>query len=186
MTTSIIVTLSLLGVVGVLKLWEKYQSSKSNKILQRVTNINAPSYSLMIIFKKPTIEIKTRLENLIEASGYKIEALKTLKTKFYHWNDDIYFDRKIIKKGIIELKDLVVFNDPEFVVITDQNNIAQLSKDFDCKIIVGIWERVSWSVLLDIYENGQLTSKTSVIEDLADNNNVNPVLTPYKLDRIVV
>ena len=174
MTTSFIVTLSLLGLVGLLKLWEKYQGSTSDKILQRVTNTRSPSYGLMIILTKPTIEVKTRLENLIEASDYEIEGLKTLRTRFDKWNDKIYFDRETIRKGIIELTDSVVFNDPEFVVITDRDKIAQLSRDFDCKILVGIWERVSWSVLLHTYDKGQLTSMTSVIEDKADHDNMNP------------
>lgn len=174
MMTSIIVTLSLAGLVGLLKLWEKYQSWTSDKILQRVTNTKSPSYSLMTILIKPTIEIKTRLETLIEQSDYEIEGLKTFKTRFDQWNDKIYFDRENLRKGIIELTDSVVFNDPEFVIVTDRDRIAQLSKDLDCKIVVGIWERVSWSVLLDIYDRGQLTSKTCVIEDKTDKDNINP------------
>jgi hypothetical protein len=174
MTTSITVTLSLLLLVGLLKLWEKYQNSDSDKILRRVTNIKSPSYSLMTILAKPTIEIKTRLENLIESSDYEIEGLKKLISQFDNWNDRIYFDTNTLRKGIIELTDSVVFNDPEFLIITERDRIKQLSIDLDCKIVVGIWERVSWSVLLDIYERGALISTTSVVDNQADNDNFNP------------
>jgi hypothetical protein len=174
MTTSIIVTLSLLGLVGLLKLWEKYQSSDSDKILKRVTDITSPSFSLLTILKKPTIEIKTRLENLIESSDYEITELKNIKISFSKWNDKIYFDTKSLRKGIVELTDSTVFNDPESIIITDREKIKQLSKDLDSKILVTIWERVSMTVMFDVYDRGLLTSTTSVTEGKADKDDINP------------
>lgn len=174
MTTSIIVTLSLLGLLGLIKLWEKYQTSESDKILKRVADITSPSFSLMAVLSKPTIEIKTRIENLIESADYEIVELKNKNVSFSKWNDKIYFDTKNLKKGIIELSDSIVFNDPESVIITDREKIKQLSKDLDCKILVAIWERVSMTVMFDEYEYGTLTSTTSVTEDKADKDDIKP------------
>lgn len=174
MTASIITTLTLFGLWGLIKLWEKYQRSESDKILKRITEVTTPSYSIMTILTKPTIEIKTRLEKLIESSDYEIAGLINIKGSFANWNDKIYFDTENLRKGIIELTDSTVFNDPESIMITDREKIRQLSKDLNCKVLVTIWERVSMTIIFDEYNCGVLNSTTSVTEGKADNDNKNP------------
>lgn len=174
MPASIITTLVLLGIVVLFKVLEKKQRSEFNKILKRVADVHSPSYSIMTILSKPSTEIKSRLENLIQSSGYEIDRLTNKTDSFAKWNEKIYFDTKKLKKGIIELTESIVFNDPESVIVTDREIIKQLSKELNCKILTGIWERVSWTVMLDVYEGGHIISATSVTDGKADNDNVNP------------
>ena len=174
MSPSIIVTLILLGIWGIFKILEKKQRSEPDRILERLNDTQSFPYSLMIILVKPTTEIKTSLEKLFETSGYLIEESKNKKNSFHNWNDEIYFDTKHLNKGIIELTDSVVLNDPESIIITDREKIKQLSKDLNCKILVSIWERVSRTVMFDVYDNGALVSTTSVTDGKADKDNINP------------
>ena len=173
MVTSIIVTLSLWGLVGLFKLFEKWQERKQDKTVQRFTE-SRPSYGIMTIFKPPSQEVREQIERLIIDFGYEITSTTAKNTSFDKWNDHVYFDSKKSKKGIIELDQVVVFNDPEFVVIVYDDQISKLSGILDCRIIVSIWERISSSIIFAEYEHGKLISSTSIVEGKQDGNNQNP------------
>ncbi|HWJ29424.1 MAG TPA: hypothetical protein VNS32_22990 [Flavisolibacter sp.] len=114
------------------------------------------------------------MENLFVSSGYVIERSSNKTDSFGSWNEQIYFDTRQLKKGIIELTQSVVLNDPESVIVTDRELIKQLSKELNCKIFTGIWERISRTVMLDVYQSGKLISATAATEGKADNDNANP------------
>lgn len=164
----------LLGIFVLLKMFEKRQGSQANKIIKRVADVYSPSYSILIILLKPSTEIKILLEDIYKSSGYEIDRVTNKTDSFAKWNDKIYFDTKKLRKGIIELKESVVLNDPESVLLANHEICKQLSKELNCKILTGIWERISWTVMLDIYEEGNMISTTSVTEGKADIDNVNP------------
>lgn len=174
MPPSLITTLILLGIFVLFKIFEKRQASQANEIIKRAADVYSPSYSLLIILLKPTTEIKAVLEDLYKRSGYYIDQVTSKTDSFTNWNDKIYFDTKKLRKGIIYLKDSVVLNDPETVLFTNLEIGKQLSKELNCKILMGIWERISWTVMMDIYEEGNLISSTSVTDGKADSDTINP------------
>jgi len=125
----------------------------------------------MIIFTSKKTDSKLNLKRLIESSDYEIIEINDKKDTFNNWNDNIYFDTKNIKKGIIELNELTVFNDPESIIITDREKIQKLSNDLNCKILIGVWERVSMTVIYEEYEKGKLLTSTTIIDNKPDNAN---------------
>ena len=174
MSASIITTLVLLGIVILFKVLEKKERFESKELLNRLTDTHSPSYSILVILLEPSTDVKTRLENLFVSSGYVIERSSNKTDSFGSWNEQIYFDTRQLKKGIIELTQSVVLNDPESVIVTDRELIKQLSKELNCKIFTGIWERISRTVMLDVYQSGKLISATAATEGKADNDNANP------------
>lgn len=173
MTGSFITTLILLGIWGLFKLWERWSRSKSDQLATRVMNIGAASYSLMVVMKPPSLEVKIGLEALMESVGYEIMGIEAKKEGFVKWNDEIYFETKQLRKGLIELGDAVVFDDPEAVMITDRRAMENFSRDYGCTVMIAIWERVSLTVIFEEYVDGQLLSSTCATAFRPDANNVN-------------
>ena len=174
MGTSFITTFILLTIWGVFKLWERWRRSKTDKTLERVMAVQAASYSVMVMLTRPSIEIKTMLEELMKAAGYEITGIKIKKESFDRWNDDLYFDTAHLKKGLVELAGAVVFNDPESVIITNRQAMEKLSEEGQCTVLVAIWERVSSTVIFEGYVNGQLQSATQATAFRPDPRNMNP------------
>jgi len=171
MTPSLIIKLTILLVLGLLIVWRKSKRNKTNKLISRLSDNSYSSFSLMIIFTSKKTDSKLNLKRLIESSDYEIIEINDKKDTFNNWNDNIYFDTKNIKKGIIELNELTVFNDPESIIITDREKIQKLSNDLNCKILIGVWERVSMTVIYEEYEKGKLLTSTTIIDNKPDNAN---------------
>jgi hypothetical protein len=127
----------------------------------------------MAILTSKKTDTKTNLIKLIETSDYKITEITDKKDTFNNWNDKIYFDTKKVIKGIIELSELTIFNDPESIIITDREKNQNLSRDLNCKILIGVWERVSMTVIYEEYEKGKLLTSTTIIDNKPYNANFN-------------
>jgi hypothetical protein len=127
----------------------------------------------MVILAGKKNDTKTNLKKLIESSDYKITEITDKNDTFNNWNDTIYFDAKNIKKGIVELYELTIFNDPESIIITDREKIQKLSNDLNCKILIGVWERVSMTLIYEEYYKGKLLTSTTIIDNKPDNANLN-------------
>tara|TARA_R110002051_G_C8603201_1_gene480761 strand:+ start:112 stop:765 length:654 start_codon:yes stop_codon:yes gene_type:complete len=174
MKSSLIIKLIVIIIFGLFILWKKSKRrNNSNILISRLTDNSNSSFSLMTILTDKKADVKINLKKLIETSDYKIVEIKNKKQTFNDWNDSIYFETENIKKGVVELKELTIFNDPESIIITDKEKIRKLSFDLNCKIIISIWERVSMTVVYEEYEKGSLLTSTTIISNKPYKNNLN-------------
>ncbi|MEQ8925395.1 MAG: hypothetical protein RLO81_06245 [Fulvivirga sp.] len=179
MPGSVIATLILVGIFLLFKWWNNRDVSESNKVYRRLSESDSQSFSLMVILQHPSLNVKTAIENLINSFDYKIIGISQKTDSFQSWNDKVNNNTNELKKGIIELDNSTVFNDPETVIITDEDKISMLSEVLNCKILVCVWERVSQTIIFDIFDNGNKASSTTIVENVLmkiDSRNPNQAL----------
>lgn len=169
-----ITSLVLLAIWGIIKLLERRNKSKEDKVVNRLLDNSRPSFSLLIIMKKPSPELRLMIQSLIRSSDYTIEGTHQRVLRFVNWNDEIRMETVNLKMGIIEMPNYVLLNDPEGVMIIDRPKMEEFSRDLDCKLVITAWEKVSATVILDVYEGGKLLSATMANEENTECENINP------------
>ena len=145
------------------------QSMNNTDFLKRT-----PSFSYVFI-KGNHVD---RVVSFLEEVDYKLLSRENQSGDYEKVYEDLEYiseDNKIVKKGIFYKDGFTVLIDPEMVIATLEEELVNLSRELDNKIVAAIWERYSQTrALIEISQTG-LESSTylTVGEDAIDNVNTN-------------